>query len=72
MKKMTLDLDDLRVDSFETGADQSASGTVFGYTTTDISSNVAGATCMSCYGGCGESGGPTCDPDPEKCEYKQE
>lgn len=60
MKKITLDLDDLKVESFETTAEASdAPGTVHGYITRDLTlcDQCTDSTCGST---CGGSCSPTC------------
>jgi hypothetical protein len=61
MKKLTLDLDDLKVESFETAG--TSQGTVFGYD--PVSCPTCGqATCSTC------QGQYTCDPTcPDTCEF---
>jgi predicted RNA-binding Zn-ribbon protein involved in translation (DUF1610 family) len=61
MKKLSLQLDDLRVDSFETSADSAARGTVVGNAPT-----VMGNTCgFSCPYTCGIV------PDTQNCRDGQ-
>ena len=82
MRKLTLKLDDLRIDSFQTTPGERGKGTVFGEQCTcwtnctcpgcptcDASCNgTCGGTCdASCNGTCGDSCG--CDPGTGDCTW---
>jgi hypothetical protein len=64
MKKLKLDLDDLRVDSFDTTPAAAAGerGTVHGqYPETYRGCNTDEETCDSCFGSCGDTCGYSCN-----------
>jgi hypothetical protein len=70
--KLKLQLDDLRIDSFETTAPQKAKGTVFGEQCTCYTQCTCPGcpTCdASCNGTCGCASGGTCMGDWETCAY---
>jgi hypothetical protein len=65
MRKLTLKLEDLSVDSFDTTTTQKAKGTVFGEQCTCYT-NCTCPGCPTCYESCNGTCGDTC---PATCAY---